>query len=112
MSVYDRIAGMCAEKGLSIRQLEREIGMGNGASSRWKVGTPNGEALMKLAAYFNVTTDYLLGIKDIEKNNGIIAGAALKMLDNQELTEVVDKVVSLNGKQLKLLNLFLDALTD
>lgn len=112
MSIYERITAMCADKGISIRQLEREIGMSNGSSSRWKNGTPNGEALIKLSAYFNVSTDFILGIEEIKKNNSTIAGAALKMMNNPELTSVIEKVVTLNSKQLTTLSLFLDTLLD
>lgn len=78
MSIYERITAMCADKGISIRQLEREIGMSNGSSSRWKNGTPNGEALIKLSAYFNVSTDFILGIEEIKKITAPLQALLLK----------------------------------
>ena len=35
--------------------------MGNGTISRWRNSSPNTEKLQKIADYFNVSMDYLLG---------------------------------------------------
>ena len=41
------------------------MGMGSGNLSKWKAGgIPKGDTLSKLADYFHVSTDYLLGRTD------------------------------------------------
>ena len=54
------------EKGLSLKQLAREIGVSDVALGRWerKLQIPNIEMLDLIAKYFNVTPNFLLGYED------------------------------------------------
>lgn len=52
---------------MSIRQLEITLGYSNGYFSKWKKVSPNSEGLQKVADYFNVSVDYLLGRTDNTK---------------------------------------------
>ena len=64
--VYDRIKELCEEKGMNISRLEVELGFSTATIQRWKNSTtPNSSNLIKVARYFNVSTDYLLGITDV-----------------------------------------------
>lgn len=40
--------------------MEKEIGISNGASSKWKSSSPSMEILQKLSSYFEVSVDYLM----------------------------------------------------
>lgn len=63
---FDRFKQLCEEKGISIYKAATEIGLNRAAANKWKSGSiPNGQTLTKLADYFGVTNDYLLG-KEIE----------------------------------------------
>lgn len=66
MNLYDRVKELCSERGISIRQLEIRLGIGNGIIARWKTSIPNSERLDKVADFFGVSTDYLLGKKPKE----------------------------------------------
>ena len=59
---YDRIKDLAKSKGISIKKLERDLGMAENSAKKWKDHAPGSEALKKLASYFDVSTDYLLGI--------------------------------------------------
>lgn len=60
---YDRFVELCRERGKSPAAVTREIGLNNSSSTAWKHGsTPKGETLQKLANYFGVSVDYLLGV--------------------------------------------------
>lgn len=61
MSIVDRIQKLCAEKDTTLVGLERDLGIGRGIIRRWDQSSPNSDNLKKVADYFNVTTDYLLG---------------------------------------------------
>ena len=63
MSVfYERINELCKESGEKLTPLLQKLGMSAGNIARWKNGTvPYGDSLTKLADYFGVSTDYLLG---------------------------------------------------
>ena len=54
---------MCLKRGKKPNPVGKEIGLSSGIISKWKAGgIPNGETLMKLSKYFDVSIDYLLGI--------------------------------------------------
>lgn len=64
---FDRFKQLCDEKGISIYKAAMEIGLNRAAANKWKAGSiPNGQTLSKLADFFGVTNDYLLG-KETEK---------------------------------------------
>lgn len=56
--------------------------------------------------------DYEIIVPAVKKNNGVAADITLKMIENPELTVVMEKVSKLNSKQLATLSLFLDTLLD
>ncbi|WP_373135138.1 helix-turn-helix domain-containing protein [Enterococcus durans] len=66
MNTYEIIKDLAKEKGLSIRQLEINFGYSNGYIGSWKRQTPNSTELARLADYFDVSVDYLLGREERE----------------------------------------------
>ena len=62
----ERLKELRTDKGLSQVQLAKETGLGKSAIGFWEKGQriPNALAVITLAKYFNVTTDYLLGLID------------------------------------------------
>lgn len=62
----ERIKELRQEKNLSLKQLGEEIGVSSIAISRWEneKRVPSIETLVKLATYFKVSTDYLLGLEN------------------------------------------------
>lgn len=59
---FDRFQALCAEKGVSVYRACTDIGLNRSAVAKWKAGgKPNGTTAGKLADYFGVSTDYLLG---------------------------------------------------
>lgn len=66
---YDRFKQLCEEKGVSCNKAALDIGLSNATQTKWrKTGaTPRGDTLDKIAAYFDVSTDYLLGKEEQKK---------------------------------------------
>ncbi len=62
----ERLKDLRLEKGLSQRQLAKLLNVSHVAIARWENETriPNAEAIVMLAKFFSVTTDYLLGVTD------------------------------------------------
>ncbi len=62
-----RLKKLRAEKGLTQVQLSKATGISTTALSYWENGIriPNALAIITLAKFFDVTTDYLLGVSDI-----------------------------------------------
>lgn len=61
MTVFDRVKKLAEKQGISIVELEEKLDFGRNSLYSWKRKTPNGDRLKKVADFFNVTTDYLLG---------------------------------------------------
>lgn len=59
--IYDNIKKLCKEIDISISQLEKEAGLGNGTISGWKKSMPRIDSLQAVAAVLNVNVEKLLG---------------------------------------------------
>jgi len=66
VGVIARIKDLCVNKDSSFAKLERELGFGNGTIRNWDKNSPSVDKLQKVANYFMVSTDYLLGRDAIE----------------------------------------------
>lgn len=59
---YDVFLRLCASKNVSPSKAAEAVGLNRAAVAKWKNGaTPSAVTAIKLADYFGVTTDYLLG---------------------------------------------------
>lgn len=94
MNTYERIKELAKLKKISIRQLELNFGYSNGYIGSWKRQTPNSVELARLADYFNVSVDYLLGRTDDPKI------AKESKVTDADLDDVLDGVMSFRGGQL------------
>ena len=62
---WEIFSKLCSQRGKSPNAVAKELKISSGSVTNWKNGTiPNNSALLKLANYFNVTVDYLLGKED------------------------------------------------
>ena len=72
---WDIFYQVCIEQGTKPNPVAKQIGVSSSTVTSWKNGgIPNGETLLKLADYLNVSVDYLLGRtteKNISANYGI-----------------------------------------
>lgn len=83
MTIYDRIKELARLKGVSIRELEKQLGFSNGLIRQWTKGTKT-TSLEKVANYFNVSTDYLLG-RDASPSKGKDKGANVVDLKDDDV---------------------------
>ncbi len=62
----ERLKELRTEKGLSDAALSRQIQVSDATISRWENGQSDikSDQLILLAKFFNVTTDYLLGLEN------------------------------------------------
>lgn len=62
---YERLMKSIEQSGKSINYIERELGYSRNALHNYKDGTePSGRRLVKLAKYFNLSPEYLIGETD------------------------------------------------
>ena len=66
---YDTLKKLCEEKNISPSKAATECGISRSTVTWWKQHktSPNSEQVSKLAEYFGVSTDYLLGNEQKEK---------------------------------------------
>ncbi|EAG4505975.1 XRE family transcriptional regulator [Listeria monocytogenes] len=64
MTAFDRVKELCKKHGIAVSKLEYDIGFGKNSIYSWKQNNPSSDKLKKVADYFNVSTDYLLGRTD------------------------------------------------
>ena len=63
-STFEKIKELCKKQGISLNQLEDKLGFSQNYIYSIKKGNPKVENLQKIADYFKVSTDYLLGRTD------------------------------------------------
>ena len=110
MNFYERLNNLIQQKGISQGKLEKELGLGNGAVSKWANRLPKGETIILLAKYFNVPYEYLL---DDEKNSLIIeAGKEEAQLTkmSSRIKEYALKLSELPEEKQKIVCELIDAL--
>lgn len=97
-----------SENNLSQRDLASELGVSSGAIGMWETGKrfPDLTMLVKIAAYFDVTADYLLGLTSTPDAKESVHGEHLledekKLLDTYRSLTSDEKQVVL-GKALDL----------
>ena len=64
MSIVSRIEKLCKKENITFAELERRIGLTRGSIARFDKNCPSSEKITKVAQYFGITTDYLLGLSD------------------------------------------------
>lgn len=65
MCFYDNLSELCKINGITVSGLLAELKMSASNKQKWQNGaTVNSSVLMKIADYFNVSVDYLLGRTD------------------------------------------------
>lgn len=67
MTPFDRVKELADKQKISITRLEENLDFGKNYLYKWKKSSPNSETLQKVADYFQVSTDYLLGRTDVKE---------------------------------------------
>ena len=101
---YNRLEALC----LSIKTtptafVEGVLSMSRSNVTKWKDGVPpKSDTIMRIAEYFNVSTDYLLGKTDIKNNpTAEYSDEVAEMLKARPLLrELAEKLSTLDDDQL------------
>lgn len=105
MTAFDRVKKLCDAKGISLREFEDEIDIGENASYKWKKFSPSAAALQKIIDYFGVSPSYILyghsdNVTDVKKTlDGIILSLKVSndLKFNGEELDAVAKQLLING---------------
>ncbi|GLW43438.1 helix-turn-helix domain-containing protein [Bacillus amyloliquefaciens] len=64
LTAFDRVKKLADDRKISLTDLAKRIDMGVNSLYKWKTQKPAVDKLQKVADYFNVSVDYLLGRTD------------------------------------------------
>lgn len=108
--VINRILDLMEKNNITAKQLTSDLEISNSSISDWKKGKgkPSSDAIVKMAEYFNVTTDYLLlGITCNKTNNINLTEneqeilSLLHKFDERNQIKFISKVEDLADKMLE-----------
>lgn len=90
--VFDRL---CFEKGKSPSTAAKEAGVSKNAIGRWRSGevVPSKPSVKKIADYFGVSVDYLLGVE--QKNPDTKNGTGI----SEARVEFIEKIKQMSDEQ-------------
>lgn len=92
---YDVFLRLCASKNVSPSKAAEAVGLNRAAVAKWKNGaTPSAVTAIKLADYFGVTTDYLLGKPDKKETP-----PALTKKDERDIERKLSETLNALGGQ-------------
>ena len=102
MTFADKIKVLCQQKNISVHQLERDLGFGNGYIWTLKNKMPTDRAVM-VAEYFGLPSDYFISEtkKELRKSqNPLLDELMVKAsnLSETELTELLSFVGYIQSK--------------
>jgi len=65
MGIFDVVKKLCEERNISISSVERDLDFGRGSLYKMETSSPSGDKISKIADYFGVSTDFILGKTEI-----------------------------------------------
>ena len=93
---FEKIKLLAKKQGISLNTLEERVGLGKNYSLKNKK-TPSVEHIAKIADYFNVSTDYLLGRTD---NPAIASDDTIAGYTSDDLRKMAENAKTFDGKPL------------
>lgn len=97
MTILDRIRSLANDRKVTLAELERNLNFSNGSLRKWETSTPSGDKIEKIADYFNVSTDYLLGRTD---NPTIASDNTIAGYTSDDLRKMAENAKTFDGKPL------------
>ncbi len=113
LDFYNRLQELAKKKGKSFHQIEVDLGYSKNSFYNYKTKKPTADNLNKIAEYFGVTSDYLLG-RDNDKThdnftkqeNELVAAFRIESEDmsEEEQAEFNEAIKDMMKKAKKILN--------
>lgn len=61
MNTKDIVTELCHQHGIGVPELEKRVGLAKSTVTKWATSSPNMSSLIKVADYFGVSVDSILG---------------------------------------------------
>lgn len=101
MSFGRRLKELRTEKRESQKNVARKIGISVNAISQYESNArfPNEEILKRLCEYYNISSDYLLGLTDVKHSPLTKEEAKQKMMTPKQMDFICDLIETINLKE-------------
>lgn len=103
MNIVEIVKSICKERKIPISRLEKECGFSNGYINSLKNGVFPTDRLLKIADYFGVSIDYMLGNNSSENNKYFVEEDFIDLIDayknNPDMQPAVNKLLGLDYKK-------------
>ena len=110
MGIYDNIKLLCKKQGITVKQMEEVLDITRSSVCKWNNNPPTLNSIIKVANYFNVSIDSLLG-RDI-KYSDQQALLDVEISENYELKEAIKKYYTLDDRKKKHILELIDLLAE
>ena len=92
MNIVEKIKLLQKEKDgkVSLNALEKQLEIGKSTISSWEKKQPSADKLEKIADYFNVSVDYLLGRTE---ERGFVSKHAASTIDGTEYDDLPEEAI-------------------
>lgn len=77
--LLDRIRDLCSKNDLTLVSLEKKLGFGYATFMNWNKSSPTADKLQKVADYFGVSVDYLLGRENTKQEDVELENAFFRL---------------------------------
>lgn len=104
---FDIFTELCKNKGVSCKKAAEEMGLSNSITTKWKKTSaiPDGATLVKMAKYFKVSVDYLLGLPNrlqdrnqmIVTENEMLLLKVIRTIKNEVYEDYTDLLCEFNS---------------
>lgn len=90
MNVLEKIKELAAQHKISLAELERRTGISSGSITKWGKSSPSIDKIEKIARFFGVSTDYLIGMEDKSNSEDDLVFYRMNLdgLSEEEIAEV------------------------
>lgn len=98
LTIYDRIKAIANSDGISIRELENRTGFSNGTINKWRISSPSINNVQKIADYFKVSIDFLIGRAGVSNNPYVelLTSHLSKNLLAEDISKILDYIDLIN----------------
>lgn len=94
INTKERVRELANKRRITIAELERTLKIANGTIGKWDKQNPSIEPLTKIADYFGVSTDYLLGREQKEDDDDPNLSLLAAHIDDDATEEDIQEIMN------------------
>lgn len=101
MGIYDNIKKLCKRDGITVKFMEESLDITRSSTCRWNDNPPTLNSIIKVADFFSVSIDWLLGREDSIAFSDEQAMLDARISEDLGLKEAIEKYYNLSDDKKK-----------